>query len=210
MQQLEVNGARYAFKIHQKDTTLPYLIMLHGFMGDHRVFDHLIDDLKQCCNPITVDLLGHGQSEQAKNPSRYFAKYQIQDLKTLIAQLNISPFFLYGYSMGGRLSLRLALEFPELCYGLILESTNDGIEDKLLRKERMNLDEKRANKLLNDFDLFLSDWQKLDLFKSKIPVDKTLEKKYRNIQRSQKPEALAASLLGFSNGNMESVRSELD
>lgn len=209
MQELKINGVRYALKIHQKNASLPCLLMLHGFMGNHRVFDHLIDDLKKYCSPITVDLLGHGQSEQAQDPSRYVAKHQIDDLETLIRRLKISPLFLYGYSMGGRLALRTALQFPGKISGLILESTNDGIEDEPLRKERRSLDKKRADKIVEDFDLFLSNWKELELFQSSVSTDETLEKKYHAIQHQQNPASLAASLKGFSNGNMKSVRSKL-
>ena len=209
MQEIIINGATYAFNIHQQDTSLPSLLMLHGFMGDHRVFDHLIDDLKESCNLITVDLLGHGSSEGVSDPDRYLAKHQIDDLRKLVSQLSDSPLFIYGYSMGGRLALRTALAFPELCSGLILESTNDGIESEKQRKERLKLDKERANQILNDFDHFLENWQELKLFKSGTSTDKILEKKYLKIQHGQDPKALAASLQGFSNGNMKYVRPQL-
>ena len=206
MQKLVLNGRRYAFNIHQKDSSLPYLLMLHGFMGDGRIFDHLVEELCQSCNPVTVDLLGHGKSEQALDPSHYVENKQTDDIKTLTKELDIFPLFLYGYSMGGRLALRTAIQFPELYKGLILESANDGIEEKAPREERRKLDEQRADQILDDFDLFLSKWKTLELFNSAAPSDKALENKYEKIQQSQEPKALSASLRGFSNGNMKSVR----
>lgn len=209
MEQVSVNNQEYVVYIHQHNDTLPYLLMLHGFMGDHRVFDHLIDELCESCNPVTIDLLGHGASSKPIDPSRYNETNQIEDVVSIIQEKNLSPLFLYGYSMGGRLALKTALNSPSLFNGLILESTNCGISDPQKRKERQKADAKRAQQIEKDFDQFLADWSKLDLFKSPISVDKPLARKYQHIQLDQLPGALAASLNGFGTGSMSPVCDKL-
>ena len=52
---IRVRGISYHFDIHQEIEKLPYLVLLHGFMGSGRQFDHLIPRLKKFCNPITID-----------------------------------------------------------------------------------------------------------------------------------------------------------
>src|SRR5699024_8872287 len=188
---------------------LPRLLMLHGFMGDHRVFNHLMDGLSKFCNPVTVDLMGHGRSSKPANPERYYEKQQVDDLATLIGQLDISPLFLHGYSMGGRLALKTALAHPDLFRGLILESTNCGITDDQERKHRRQTDCQRANRITDNFEHFLRHWQQLPLFKSPGPVDLKLREKYAAIQQSQSPEAIAASLRGFGSGRMQPYCGEL-
>lgn len=136
MQMTEVNSTNYAVYIHQQDEQLPYLLMLHGFMGDRRVFDHLVDELCEICNPITVDLLGHGQSSKPTDPQRYHEDKQIKDIVNLTQKLNISPLFLYGYSMGGRLALKTAVQYPGLFQGFIFEGTTNGIPEKEKRKKK--------------------------------------------------------------------------
>lgn len=210
MKWIEINGITYACKIHQQDKNLPRLLMLHGFMGDHRAFNHLIKDLTEFCNPITADLLGHGQTSQPTNSERYDEKQQLRDICELINMLNIDPLFLFGYSMGGRLALKSALKAPELFRGLILESTNCGISDPEERKERQKLDSAWAADIQDDFDNFLSGWKELDLFQSPLPEDKSLVRKYRQIQSEQSPPALAASLRGFGTGSMTPVCNDLE
>lgn len=202
MKILDINGARYACHIHQRDTNLPWLLMVHGFMGDHRVFNHLKDELCQSCNPVAVDLLGHGHSSKPTDPNRYHEQQQMDDIVQLIQRLNLSPLFLYGYSMGGRLALKTALKNPKLFHGLILESTTNGIADEEKRKERRKIDKSRARQIEDDYEEFLSRWEEAALFQSFQPVDQHLKKKYDQIHREQNPNTMAASLRGFGTGFM--------
>lgn len=209
MDVIEINNQTYAYNIHQRDSTLSTLLMQHGFMGDHRVFDHLIESLCKFCNPISIDLLGYGQSSKPTDPQRYRERRQIEDLLSLIKNLNLRQPFLYGYSMGGRLAMQMALAKPKQFTGVILESAHCGIADESARKERRQKDQKRAQRITSDFDKFLADWATLDLFKSPLPVDTELAQKYHKIQSEQSPAALAASLKGFGAGSMTPICNEL-
>ena len=192
---------------------LPVLLMLHGFMGDGRAFAHLMEPLGKVCNPVAVDLLGHGRSEKAYDPGRYAEEIQLDDLQELVEQLTLGsgahPLFLYGYSMGGRLALKLALRNPDMFSGLILESTHYGITDEEERKYRRRLDARRAQQIENDFGSFLSNWEELPLFESPLPGDQKRDQAYRDMQRSQDPRTLSASLRGFGAGEMSPVMEQL-
>ena len=205
MKQYQIHGQSYTIEIHQQDEQLPYLLMLHGFMGDRRVFGHLINELTAFCNPICLDLLGFGKSSKPSDPKRYEVKHQIKDIRQLINQLNCEPLILHGYSMGGRLALSLALQKPELFNGLVLESTNCGISNPKQRRQRQQLDATWAKQLTTNFDAFLSDWKELELFQSPRPIDEQLIQKYHHIQSEQSPKALSASLRGFGTGSMPAV-----
>ncbi|HET6528890.1 MAG TPA: 2-succinyl-6-hydroxy-2,4-cyclohexadiene-1-carboxylate synthase [Balneolaceae bacterium] len=202
MKFIEIHNKSYACILHQRESKLPYLLMLHGFMGDHRVFDHLIKDLSEFCNPVTIDLLGHGKSSKPEQLDHYNETSQINDILGVIEKLDITPLFLFGYSMGGRLALKTALSSPQTFKGLILESTTCGIVDEYERKERRDNDEQRARQIEKNFEKFLSKWQNLELFQSPLPSSKKLTDHYRDIQHSQHPNAISASLRGFGTGSM--------
>jgi 2-succinyl-6-hydroxy-2,4-cyclohexadiene-1-carboxylate synthase len=51
-----------------------------------------------------------------------------------------------GYSMGGRLCLRIALDFPDLVRGLVLVSASPGIADATARTARASLDDELASR----------------------------------------------------------------
>jgi len=209
MKSVKNNDAEYAFKIHQQDDDLPYLLMLHGFMGDHRVFDHLVDELSNFCNPVAIDLLGFGNTSKPTSSDRYHEQKQISDICSLIGKLDANRIFLFGYSMGGRLALKTAIEGKPPIKGLILESTTCGITNPSDREKRQKKDASRAKEIEENFEAFLSEWKNLDLFQSPIPVNKSLAQKYWQVQSEQHPEAVSASLLGFGTGSMQPVCNKL-
>lgn len=210
MDDIEINGLSYKYKIHQWNEGLPCILMMHGFMGDQRAFDHLVDELCESYNPVAVDLLGHGKTSKPSDPYRYNEDQQVDDILNLIQKLDLSPLILFGYSMGGRLALKTALASPELFEGLILESTNCGISEGSKRKERRHTDEQRAQQIENDFKRFLAKWKHFELFQSPLPVNKDLVRKYHRIQQQQDSQAMTTSLQGFGTGSMTPVCDKLD
>ncbi len=201
---IEANGISYFVEIHQQDENKENLILLHGFLGSGHVFDKMIERLRESCNPVTIDLLGHGKTDAASSPKRLETQKQIEDLALIIQKVSNESVYLYGYSMGGRLALQLAQSKSKLLKGLILESTNPGLKDKQERDERKQLDEQRANKIEKNFDTFLDEWKNLPLFKSDICSVEGL-KQYYEIQQKQKPQQMAYSLQGFGTGQMPAV-----
>jgi 2-succinyl-6-hydroxy-2,4-cyclohexadiene-1-carboxylate synthase len=205
---IKVRGVAYNFEIHQNNPSLPYLVLLHGFMGSGKVFDHLIEDLKTFCNPVTIDLLGHGQSEGAELHYRFSTKEQVADLGKLISEQLSIPLFIYGYSMGGRLALQLAVHRPDLFKGLILESTTFGLEGETERQARQALDARRADAITGNFEGFLAEWQQKPMFRSD-KIDPSLLDNMMQIQVHQNAFWLSNSLLGFGTGTMPCVKNRL-
>lgn len=206
--EIKVRGVTYHFDIHQDELSLPTLVLLHGFMGSGQVFDHLIEGLKPICNPVTIDLLGHGRSEGAELHYRFSTKEQVADLSKLISEQLQVPLFLYGYSMGGRLALQLALYRPDLFKGLILESATFGLEGETEQQARQALDARRADAIVGNFEGFLTEWQNKPMFQS-TEIAPDLMDTMLNIQRNQQPFWLSNSLLGFGTGTMPCVKDRL-
>jgi 2-succinyl-6-hydroxy-2,4-cyclohexadiene-1-carboxylate synthase len=70
-----------------------------------------------------------------------------------------------GYSLGGRLCLRLALDRPDLVRGLVVLSASPGIADAAERTARRDADEKLAQEVERDgVDTFLDRWLRQPLF----------------------------------------------
>jgi 2-succinyl-6-hydroxy-2,4-cyclohexadiene-1-carboxylate synthase len=205
---IRIRGILYHFSIHQDDPALPFVVLLHGFMGSGKSFEHLIPDLKSFCNPVTIDLLGHGGTEGAELHYRFSTKEQVADVTKLISEQLHLPLFLYGYSMGGRLALQLALHRADLFRGLILESATFGIEDETERQARQALDARRSDAIMGSFDGFLQDWKNLPLFESSTAPE-ALIAEIEKVQASQNPFWLANSLQGFGTGTMPCVRKKL-
>jgi len=76
-----------------------------------------------------------------------------------------------GYSMGGRLALRLAIDRPELVQALVLVSSTAGLDDEVARRDRVASDEALAVSVERDgVDAFLERWLAQPLFAT-VPPD---------------------------------------
>jgi 2-succinyl-6-hydroxy-2,4-cyclohexadiene-1-carboxylate synthase len=104
-----------------------------------------------------------------------------------------------GYSMGGRLCLRLALDRPELVRALVLVSATPGIEDASERASRVESDERWAGLAERDgVDAFLARWLAQPMFAS-VPADAP----GLADRRALTPAFLAACLRRLGTGAME-------
>ncbi len=141
------------------DRTLPSLLLLHGFMGSSADFLPLIPRLIQHFHCICVDLPGHGQTEIVEH----------NFVSTAEQILNIVPdnCYLFGYSLGGRLALYLALHYPDRWQKVILESASFGLSDPPMREQRQQQDRAIARKLRQpdlDFAAFIHKWYQQPVF----------------------------------------------
>jgi 2-succinyl-6-hydroxy-2,4-cyclohexadiene-1-carboxylate synthase len=76
-----------------------------------------------------------------------------------------------GYSMGGRLCLRIALDYPDLVQGLVLVSASPGISDAQARADRVASDEALARDIERDgVEAFLDRWLAQPMFAT-VPPD---------------------------------------
>ena len=203
---LPAGKTRYYAKIHSASVSKPVLFMLHGFMGSGQVFDHLTEPLSKLFTPVTIDLAGHGKTTTPPVHSYFSTDTQIAQLKSIFNRFRCGKFFLYGYSMGGRLALQFAVRHPEMVRGLCLESSHCGIQDADDRAVRKQTDHEAADRIHEDYKRFIASWSDLPLFAS---TPERFKKKYHQISGSQDPASLAASLRGFGAGVMPEICEEL-
>lgn len=177
-------------------------MLLHGFMGSEDVFTHLVKPLSSFCNPITIDLAGHGKSSKSNDPSHYFAQKQVLDLISVIKRLGRDRLNLYGYSMGGRLVYQLISHNPDMFQSAFIESAHCGIADEPDRINRRNSDEIKAENIENDYPGFIKNWIKQPLFNQS---KNQFSENYTKIMSAQDPASMASSLRGFGAGMMPVV-----
>lgn len=185
------------------------VVFLHGFLGSHAIFNEALSeiDLASTHRLVSLDLLGHGASEGAELHYRFSAKEQVADLAYFIRHYCQKPVILVGYSMGARLALSLATQYPSLCKGLVLESGHFGISSETERQSRQSLDAQRADEIMSDYSSFLRYWEDISLFNT--PHARAINATYKQIQQNQQPIWIANSLLGFGAGTMPSVENRL-
>jgi len=97
-----------------------------------------------------------------------------------------------GYSMGARLALGVAIEFPANCTGLVFVSGNPGLESAEARNERELADEQIASRIeQGNLSEFLEKWYQASVFQS-LPEELRRDEIQRKLARDPKdwPKAL--------------------
>lgn len=113
-----VNGLEMYYEIH--GTGEP-LILLHGGLGGIAEFGPLLPLLAESRQVIAVELQGHGHTADIDRPLSYEA--MADDIAALIDELGYESVDVMGYSLGGGVALRTAIQHPEVVRKLILIST---------------------------------------------------------------------------------------
>ena len=98
------------------------LILVHGLLLSQEMHWPLAKDLAARGNRvITVDLLGHGESERPRDMWRYSMGIFAQQLIALMDHLQIDEAAVMGTSLGANPALELAAAAPERLRGMVIE-----------------------------------------------------------------------------------------
>jgi pimeloyl-ACP methyl ester carboxylesterase len=112
------NAISYYYEIHGHGAPL---LLLHGGLGSTGMFEPDIAALAKGHEVIALDLLGHGRTALGDRPISYPA--MADDLAAVIKQLGYGTVDVMGYSLGGGVALRLAIQHPDVVRRLVLVST---------------------------------------------------------------------------------------
>jgi 2-succinyl-6-hydroxy-2,4-cyclohexadiene-1-carboxylate synthase len=170
----------------------PPVVALHGFTNTGRSWDAVVSALGR--ELIAPDLRGHG-SASAVRPVTPDACAQD------VAALAPERFVLAGYSMGGRIALRVALACPHRVEALVLIGTTPGIADPVEREARAQEDRDLAEWIEGStIEAFASRWARNPLFKGQAPE---VAEAARADRLRNEPAGLAAALRGLGQGACE-------
>lgn len=98
------------------------LILVHGLLLSQQMHRQLAEDLAARGNRvITVDLLGHGESDRPRDMWRYSMHFFGQQLVALMDHLQIEQAVVMGTSLGANAALEVADMAPERLRGMVIE-----------------------------------------------------------------------------------------
>lgn len=129
---VNANGIDYYYEIHGEGEPL---LALHGGLGSIDLFgpSPLFASGRQV---IAVDLQGHGRTPLGDRPISLFDMGD--DMAVLLEQLGYRQVDAFGYSLGGGVAFRLAVQHPEMVRRLVLASTGfsqDGFYPEMLPQQ---------------------------------------------------------------------------
>lgn len=120
------------------------VVLLHGFLGSHQIWQQTIDNLATSYRVIAIDLPGHGGTDcfGYVHPMELMAKC----VKSVMDQLRLKKYVIIGHSMGGYAGLAFADLFPDRLRGLCLfHSTAYADSEEKKRDRRRAAKVVRAN-----------------------------------------------------------------
>ena len=98
------------------------LILVHGLLLSQEMHRPLAEDLAARGNRvITVDLLGHGESDRPRDMWRYSMHFFGKQLVALMDHLQIEQAVVMGTSLGANAALEVADMAPERLRGMVIE-----------------------------------------------------------------------------------------
>ena len=113
-----VNGLDIYYEMHGRGE--PLIVLPGGFMSV-AAMGALVPELAKTRQVIGVELQGHGHTADVDRPMRF--ETMADDIAALMDHLGLAQADFLGYSLGGGIALRLAIQHPERARKLTLAST---------------------------------------------------------------------------------------
>ncbi len=184
----------------------PALTLLHGFTAAADSWSDIQPALASRFELIMPDLLGHGWTDAPPAPSRYHMKACVDDLIAVLTAMGVEKTHLLGYSMGGRVALAAALEYPQRFASLILESASPGLATEMERRMRVASDSELADFIEREgVEKFVARWERLPLFSTQERLPRAVRGRMRKQRLANRPAGLANSLRGLGTGAQPSL-----
>jgi len=107
MQKLNINGISFIAGRWPMDQSLPAVVFIHGAAGSKMFWKEQIQGLTDCCNPVAVDLPGHGEH---KGGGLDTVDGYADAVERFIEAAGLVSPVISGLSMGGAIVQKLLLD----------------------------------------------------------------------------------------------------
>lgn len=97
------------------------IVFIHGLSDNLLYWEFLASNLKNDYQVLRIDLRGHGESELGND--EISIELFVNDLYSLLKELDISKVHLIGFSLGGAVALEFTVMYPETVDSLVLMSS---------------------------------------------------------------------------------------
>ena len=116
---LTLHGRRISYLTLAAEIAGPLIVLIHGSGVSARYWVEQLRGLAPPGHAVALDLPGHGQSDDALDPS---AEHYADVVGDFVEALGVGPAIAVGHSLGGAVALALAARRPAVLRGLVLLS----------------------------------------------------------------------------------------
>ena len=111
------------------------VVLLHGFLGSHKIWERTISNLSKSYRVIAIDLPGHGNTECLGYA--HSMDLMAKCVKAVLDSLRLKKYIIIGHSMGGYVGLAFADMFPDHLKGLCLYHSTAYADPDEKKKDRL-------------------------------------------------------------------------
>ena len=130
------DGLRLHYRDYAGPADRPPILCIPGLTRNARDFEVVADRLAGQWRLICVDLRGRGESAYAKDPMTYVPLTYLQDMEALIRELALDRFVLFGTSLGGLITMLLAMSDSSRIAAALLNDIGPELEARGLDRIR--------------------------------------------------------------------------
>jgi esterase len=172
-----VRGQRFHFS-EWGDPASPPILLLHGGNQSSHSWDLVSLHLADRYHVHALDQRGHGDSEWSREVD-YSVDAMVADAAAFIADRGLDRPIVFGHSMGGRVTLSLALHRPEIARALIIVDVGPELSPE---GTKAIMDFVVHNVEFEDLDVFVENVQRYDKFRTRAHIERTV--KYNMLRRA--------------------------
>ncbi len=125
------------------------IIFIHGAGGSSRSWYFQKEYFKDSMEPILIDLPGHG-ADNCNKGCKTLADY-VDYIQKVIHEMGIDKCYVAGHSMGGAITMSLAISFPDILKGIILITTGAKLRIFPEILNELKKDKEKAVKSIMDY-----------------------------------------------------------
>ncbi len=133
MKTIPYKNTKISFTDTGKGTTI---VLLHGFLENQKMWQPFIPEFTKKNRVITIDLLGHGQTECMGYI--HSMENNAEVVNAVLSHLRIRKAIFVGHSMGGYVALAFAELYPDATKGLVLlnSTSRADSEERKINRDR--------------------------------------------------------------------------
>ena len=156
----------------------PQILLLHGGNQSSHSWDLVSLHLADRFHVFALDQRGHGDSEWNRELD-YSMASMADDVLAFIADQGLDRPIVFGHSMGGRITLTMALAAPEVARALVIVDIGPEVSEEGAKTIQNFV---VHNLEFDDLEVFVDNVQKYDKFRTREHIERTV--KYNMLRRA--------------------------
>jgi pimeloyl-ACP methyl ester carboxylesterase len=130
------DGLRLHYRDYEGGNGRPPILCIPGLTRNARDFDGVAERFAGAWRVICVELRGRGESGYAKDSSTYMPLTYMADVEALIAELGLERYILFGTSLGGLITMLLAMKRKDRIAGAMINDIGPVVDTRGLERIR--------------------------------------------------------------------------